>query len=87
MPSNWCTYKYFNHHLVGLSKQSGIDYFNLIGWMPDIYMHNVDLLNEAIKLDLSLGRDAGSRGIDATEQTRVTYDVINKCCLPMSLCF
>jgi hypothetical protein len=34
-----------------------------MGWMPDISMYNIDLLNENIKLDLDVGHNVGSQGI------------------------
>lgn len=73
--------------MVGLPKESDICYFGIIGWISDIYMHSVGLLNEAIKMDLDLGHDVGSEASDAIKQTRVTYDMISKCLLPMPLCF
>ena len=58
-PSNCYTYKDFDRCLVGLPKQGTFNYLNQIGWMLDIRVYGIGLLDEAIKLDLGLGHGVG----------------------------
>jgi hypothetical protein len=48
--------------LVGLPKQSVIGYL-LIGWISNIYIYNVDFLNEDMQSDLGIKYDVGSHNI------------------------
>ena len=73
---------------MGLPKQGAYSYLNHIGWMLDIRTYGIGLLDEAIKLDLGLGH-VGRLLLtyDVARLTRVTWDVINNGCLPVSLSF
>jgi hypothetical protein len=46
--------------LLGMPNQSDIDYISITGWMSNISMHSVGLLNNVIKLGSNLCHDVGS---------------------------